>query len=82
VTGGEAAAGVRPERLPFRWRGVVSGLLIVVGLIAYAVLVASVSLWVPDHWAAELVFFLAAGLLWIWPAAILIRWAARDRRGS
>lgn len=70
-----------PERLPFRWRGVVSGLLLFAGLAAYAVLVTTVSLWVPDHWAAELAYFLAAGLLWIWPAGRLVRWAARERAG-
>jgi hypothetical protein len=75
---GEPARGA-PRPLPFRWRSVVSGLLIVLGLAAYAVLVATVSLWVPRHWAAELVFYLAAGLLWIWPAARLIAWAAHER---
>jgi hypothetical protein len=69
-----------PARLPFRWRGVVTGLLIVAGLPAYAVLVATVSLWVPQHWAAELGFYLAAGLLWLWPAARLGAWAGRERR--
>jgi hypothetical protein len=76
-----APMSVAPERLPFRWRSVVSGLLIVVGLAGYAVLVTTMSLWVPDHWAAELVYFLAAGLVWLWPAGYLIRWAARERPG-
>ncbi|MBX6324182.1 MAG: DUF2842 domain-containing protein [Rhodospirillaceae bacterium] len=63
---------------PFRWRGVVCGLAIVAGLAVYGVLVATVSLWVPRHWAAELAFYLVAGLSWIWPAARLIAWAGRD----
>lgn len=71
-----------PERLPFRWRGVVSGLLIVVGLAGYAVLATTLSLWVPDHWLAELAYFLVAGLAWIWPAGRLVRWAARERSGT
>jgi hypothetical protein len=74
--------GATPERLPFRWRGVAAGLLLVAGLAAYAVLVTTLSLWVPDHWAAEAAYFLAAGLLWIWPAGWLIRWAARERTGA
>ena len=29
------------------------------------------------HWAFQFVYFLVAGLAWVVPAAILIRWMAR-----
>lgn len=29
------------------------------------------------HWALELAYFMAAGLLWVWPARALMLWAAR-----
>ena len=80
MTGAVPNDGMAQERLPFRWRSVAAGLAIVFGLAGYAVLVTTLSLWVPDHWAAELAFFVAAGLLWIWPAGGLIRWAAREQR--
>jgi hypothetical protein len=34
--------------------------------------------WVPEHWLAQLAFYLVAGLAWLWPAARLVRWMGRD----
>ena len=61
-----------------RWRTPVAAAALLVGLALYVMLVATVGAWVPEHWAAELLFYLAAGLLWVWPAARVIAWSARD----
>jgi hypothetical protein len=31
------------------------------------------------HWTVQLVYFVTAGLLWVWPAKALMFWAARGR---
>jgi hypothetical protein len=28
----------------------------------------------PRHWAAEIPFYLVAGIIWVWPAARMTRW--------
>lgn len=46
------------------------------GFALYVVLVVIVAdLVLPLHWAIVLLFFLAAGTLWTWPALRLLRWA-------
>lgn len=32
------------------------------------------------HWAVDLVYFAAAGIVWAFPAARLMRWAVAGRR--
>jgi hypothetical protein len=61
-----------------RWRTPVAAAAVLLGLALYAMLAATVGGWIPDHWAAELLYYLAAGLLWVWPAARVIAWSARD----
>jgi hypothetical protein len=55
-------------------------LLLVLGLTGYAlaVMVAAVRL-LPQQWAIEAIFYAAAGMLWIPPAARLVRWMQRAR---
>ena len=48
-------------------------LLIGLALYAAAVMVAAAA-WLPSHWAVQLVFYLVAGTVWIYPAARLTRW--------
>lgn len=52
----------------------ISGLL---AYIAAAVTIANSLL--PEHWLAELLFYPAAGILWIFPAIWLIGWTKRDK---
>lgn len=67
-----------PSVVP-RWRSAVGIALLVFGLAAYAlaamILGAAV---VPGHWLAQLLFYAAAGLAWLWPARRLLAWMARD----
>lgn len=52
---------------------------LLLGLAAYAVAVTTLADRVPDHWAADAVYFTVAGVLWVWPASRLVRWMhARD----
>jgi Protein of unknown function (DUF2842) len=56
------------------------------GLAVYSLLVMRLAVdFLPEHWAAQSLFYLAAGIIWILPAARLTRWmqAAPSRgRGS
>jgi hypothetical protein len=67
-----------PRDVP-RWRNAVGMVALVVGLIVYALaaMVAGATL-VPEHWLPQLLFFVVAGLAWLWPARHLLRWMARD----
>jgi hypothetical protein len=50
-------------------------LLLIAGLALYSLAVMALATRVlPNHWAAEIPFYLVAGLLWIPPAARLTRW--------
>jgi hypothetical protein len=62
-----------------RWRHAVGILVLVVGLVVYALaaMLAGAAL-TPAHWLVELVFYVAAGLAWLLPAKALLRWMARD----
>ncbi len=61
-----------------RLRILLGTLLLVLGLGGYAlaVMVAAVRL-LPEQWAVEAAFYAIAGLLWIPPAARLVRWMQR-----
>lgn len=62
-----------------RWRNAVGMAVLVIGLALYALaaMLAGATL-VPAHWLAQFVFFVAAGLAWLWPAKRLLAWMARD----
>lgn len=62
-----------------RWRNTVGMAALVIGLALYALaaMLAGATL-VPAHWLAQFVFFVAAGLAWLWPAKRLLAWMARD----
>jgi hypothetical protein len=48
---------------------------LVLGLAAYAIAVAEVAIRaLPGDWAVRVVFFVVAGVAWVWPAALLTRW--------
>ena len=57
------------------WRKLVGMALIVVGLTVYAGLAA----WIggalrPFPWIVELVYYAVAGVLWVFPIRMLLRW--------
>lgn len=62
-----------------RWRHAIGILVLVAGLVVYALaaMLAGAAL-TPAHWFVELLFYVAAGLAWLWPARFLLRWMARD----
>lgn len=63
-----------------RWRTPIGGLILLVGLMLYAVAAVTVAAWLPDQRLVEALYYLAAGLLWIPPAVAVIGWTKRDDR--
>jgi hypothetical protein len=61
-------------------RGAVALLVGLAGFVAYLLVVLELAALVAGaHWAVELLFFAAAGVVWALPAARLIRWAVGGR---
>jgi hypothetical protein len=51
---------------------------LVIGLALYALLAMRVATaLLPDNLVVETLYYLAAGLLWVWPAARVTRWIQR-----
>jgi hypothetical protein len=58
-----------------RLRILLGSLLLIVGLVLYALAVVVVAMrLLPDEVALELAFYALAGIIWIFPAARLTRW--------
>ncbi|MCX8132975.1 MAG: DUF2842 domain-containing protein [Roseococcus sp.] len=52
-----------------------------VGFVAYIVMVATIGdFFVRQHWALQLVYYVAAGVVWVFPARRLLLWGAARRR--
>ncbi|MBL8805523.1 MAG: DUF2842 domain-containing protein [Rhodospirillales bacterium] len=51
-------------------------LAIVVFLAGYVLAAATLGGMLPDHWAADLVFYILAGIAWVPVAGRLVRWGA------
>ena len=69
-----------------RWRILVGSGALLLGLALYVAAVVNIAARiVPDHWAAQAVYYALAGVLWVIPAARLTRWmqtgADRGRTG-
>lgn len=62
-----------------RLRKLIGLLGIVAFLAAYIALVITVADYVPKHWAAQLAFFLVAGVAWGLPILPLLSWMNRGR---
>jgi hypothetical protein len=62
-----------------RARSLITTLTIIAGLVVYALATMLLAELVPAYWPAQAVFFAIAGLVWIIPAARLVRWSARPR---
>ena len=62
-----------------RWRTPIAAFATLFGLAVYILAVATLAGWIPDHWLAEMLFYLVAGVAWVYPAGRLLVWAGRDR---
>ncbi|MFP3942943.1 MAG: DUF2842 domain-containing protein [Alphaproteobacteria bacterium] len=55
-----------------------AGMAILVAVMAaYIAVVVVIADYVPDHWAAELIFYPVAGVAWVFPLRGLMRWINR-----
>lgn len=61
-----------------RWRSPLAGLVIIAGLVLYVIAAVTLADFVPDHVLAETVYYVVAGIVWIWPAVAVIGWARQD----
>ena len=57
-----------------RTRKAIGSVIVVAFVTAWIWAMASLSMFVPRHWAAEMVFYAVAGLFWGVPLLPLIRW--------
>lgn len=58
-----------------RLRILVGSLSLVLGLAIYGLAIMGVAVAVlPHQWIVQAVFYAAAGIAWVWPAAWLTRW--------
>ena len=60
-----------------------SRLATLAGLIFVAVYFAAVLILAdvlsPMHWAVQFAYFVVAGIAWVWPVLLLIKWAVRSK---
>ena len=61
-----------------RWRSPLGGLILVVGLVVYTVIAATIGTNLPDNILVLSIYYLVAGLVWIWPAIRVLAWAKKD----
>ena len=60
--------------MPARVRKLIGGIAMLAFLFFYVVVAVAIADHLPDQWAAKLVFFVAAGMLWGVPLLPLIKW--------
>lgn len=65
-----------------RWRTPIGGLVLVLGIAAYAVAAVTLAGVLPDNRLVEAVFYLVAGVAWVPAALKVLAWARRDDDGS
>jgi hypothetical protein len=58
-------------------RALVATVILIVALALYAAAVVTLAESLPAHQLVQGIYIGAAGLLWVWPAIRLIRWASR-----
>ena len=63
-----------------RWRTPIAMAALLIGLGAYVAVAATVAGALPDNWVVELLFYLVAGVLWVYPAVRVITWSYRDNK--
>ena len=52
------------------------GIAFVIAYVAAAVTLAG---WLPGHWAVQAVYFLVAGVVWVFPVRWLMLWSVHKR---
>ena len=65
-----------------RWRSFLGGIAILVFLAAYVWIAVAVGDFIPDHWAARLVYFAVVGTAWGVPLVPVLSWISRGHRPS
>ena len=60
-------------------RALIAVAVLLVGLAVYTAVVVTLADYLPGHWAVEAIYALIMGLIWVWPAIVLFRWAANWR---
>jgi len=70
--------GLLPYLRAMRWRTPLGGVLLLVGLVIYAALAATLGSNLPDNVLILTAYYLVAGIVWIWPAVWVIGWTKRD----
>lgn len=60
-----------------RWRHLIVAIGLVPSISVYVMACLYISGFVVGlHWASDLAFFICAGLVWLYPAALVVRWLA------
>lgn len=54
-----------------------ASLILIVGLTLYAAAAVTLADYLPEHGLVQGAYIAAAGLIWVWPAVRLTRWASR-----
>ena len=70
-------AGISRDMAP-RTRKFVGIFILLPYLGAYMFAAAALAERLPDHWLADLVYFAAAGVIWVFPVMRLMRWMNAD----
>ena len=60
-------------------RVLIATIVLLIALALYAGVAVTVADALPDHDLVQGVYIATAGLIWVWPATRLIRWAARRK---
>ncbi|MGZ0186650.1 MAG: DUF2842 domain-containing protein [Alphaproteobacteria bacterium] len=58
-------------------RALVATAFLIIALALYAAAAVTLAESLPSHQLVQGIYIAAAGLLWVWPAIRLIRWASR-----
>ncbi|MGF1561140.1 MAG: DUF2842 domain-containing protein [Geminicoccaceae bacterium] len=65
-------------------RSLIGTIVFIIGISLYAMLVMNLALYLPQGgvlgWTVQVVYHVVFGLIWLWPATRLVRWAARGGR--
>ena len=60
-----------------RWRHLIVAIGLLPSISVYVMACLYISGFVVGlHWASDLAFFICAGLVWLYPAALVVRWLA------
>jgi len=56
-----------------------AALMGIVFVIAYVAAAVTLVDWLPGHWAVQAVYFLVAGVVWVFPVRWLMLWSVHKR---